>query len=217
MSDRPPVPGPSRGGPPAPGSGPAPVPAPVRLVLVRHGQPTANWSDGPGDAGLDAVGHEQARIMARSLDSFGPASLVTSPLRRTRETAAALEAHRGLVARVEPSVAEIASPAALKTDAGARADWLAAVMAGRWDAAGLDDSVRAWRNAVVAALVGLLNDTIVVTHYVAINVAVGAATADHRVSPVSPAHCSAHHFEVVAGRLRLVTLGAQGATPVTSR
>ncbi len=190
---------------------------PVRLVLVRHGQPTANWSDGPGDAGLDPVGHEQARVMARSLDSFGPAALVTSPLRRTRETAAALESHRRVLARVEPRVAEIASPAALVHDTDARAAWLAAVMAGRWDASELDDDVRAWRDAVVAALVALSSDTIVVTHYVAINVAVGAATADARVSPVRPAHCSAHHFEVVDGCLRLVAMGVQSETTVSSR
>jgi broad specificity phosphatase PhoE len=184
----------------------------TRLVLVRHGRPTTNWSDGPGDAGLDEIGHEQARAMARSLDGFGSADLVTSPLRRTRETAAALEAHRGVVARIEPGVAEIASPADL--DVSARARWLGEIMAGRWADDAVGDDVRAWRDDVVATLVAMASHTIVVTHYVAINVAVSAATGDERVAPVRPAHCSAHHFEVVDGRLHLVALGAQGESTV---
>ena len=39
------------------------------------------------DPGLDPVGFEQARDLAARLGPLGPLPLVTSPLRRTRETA----------------------------------------------------------------------------------------------------------------------------------
>ena len=42
------------------------------------------------DPGLDALGHSQAEAVAQKLASLGPLPILSSPLRRTRETAAPL-------------------------------------------------------------------------------------------------------------------------------
>ena len=57
-------------------------------------------------------------------------------------------------------------------------------------------------------------EAVVVTHFICINVAVGAATGDDRVMSFSPANCSRTTLEVEGGRLRLVELGEQARTVV---
>lgn len=177
-----------------------------RLVLVRHGKAAAGWGEVP-DPGLDDTGRAQAEALADALAPGRPQPVVVSPLRRTRETAAPLEARWGVRARVEPGVGEIARPATARTDSPA---WLAEVMASRWGELGPE--LAAWRRRVVDALLALGEPAVVVTHFVAINVAVGEATGDDRVACFSPANCSRTAVEVVDGRLVLVELGAEAPT-----
>src|SRR5205809_892132 len=101
----------------------------ARVVLVRHGRAAAGWGD-DRDPGLDATGHAQAAAMAERLAPQGPLPLVTSPLRRTRETAAALERTWEVTARVEPAVGEVQSPT---PELDGRVAWLRAFMASTWD------------------------------------------------------------------------------------
>lgn len=184
--------------------------AAVRLTLVRHGEAAAGWGDDP-DPGLSDVGKAQAQAMAAALAPFGPQPVLVSPLRRTRETAAPLEVTWDVRALVEPAVGEIVAPARA-AGLEARSAWLRTAMGGRWSE--LDEEHHAWRDGVVDALVALDTDTVVVTHFVAINVAVGAATGDDRVMVFSPGHCSRTTLEVDDGRLRLVEVGASAATEV---
>ena len=178
------------------------------LVLVRHGRPAAGWDADP-DPGLDPEGVAQAERMAAALAPSGPLPIVVSPKRRTRETAGALERVWGTTATVEPDVGEIPSPT---DDLGARGAWLRGVVRGRWPT--LDPDLRAWRDRVVELLVVLNRDTVVVTHFVAINVAVGAATGDDRVLVFRPDYCSRTVLDVAGGQLRVVELGAEAATAV---
>jgi probable phosphomutase (TIGR03848 family) len=73
------------------------------LVLVRHGRTTANvsgtlagWTPG---VHLDERGQEQAAAVAQRLAGVGLARIVTSPLERCAETAAAIAAVPGPPAR----------------------------------------------------------------------------------------------------------------------
>jgi broad specificity phosphatase PhoE len=176
-----------------------------RLYLVRHGRPAGTFTDA-SDAGLDSAGVAQAEAMAGRLGPLGPLSIVVSPLRRTRETAAPLERRWG-AGRVEPAVGEIPTPAHVALTS--RGAWLRSVMTGTWR--DVDPGLRDWRDRVLGALVTLPQSAVVVTHFVAINAAVGAATADDRVMSFSPDHCSVTVLEVDGGRLRLVERGADGA------
>ena len=135
-----------------------------RIYLIRHGRAAADWGSHL-DPGLDDVGRAQAHAIAARLAPKGPLPLVASPLRRTRETAAALERQWATTARIEPRVGEIPSPIA---DLGARAQWLRGIMQRRWPE--LDEPLQRWRSAVLEALCALSEDTIVVSHYIAVNV-----------------------------------------------
>ena len=177
-----------------------------RLYLVRHGRPAATFADS-ADAGLDDVGLAQAEAMAERLAPLGPLAIVVSPLRRTRETAAPLE-RRWSAARVEPAVGEIPTPSGVPF--ASRGPWLRGVMTRKWSQ--VEPALRQWRDRVLTALATLPASTVVVSHYVAINAAVGAATADDRVISFSPDHCSVTVVDVEAGHLRLVDRGAEGAT-----
>jgi broad specificity phosphatase PhoE len=67
---------------------------------------------------------------------------------------------------------------------------------------------------VVDALVALPRPTLVVTHFVAINVAVLFAEGDDRVVGFAPDNCSVTVLDVEDGRLRLVRRGVERATQV---
>jgi broad specificity phosphatase PhoE len=179
-----------------------------RIYLVRHGKAAAGWG-AHLDPGLDDAGRAQAEEMAKALAPSGPLPLVASPLRRTRETAAALERRWVVAARIEPRVGEIPSPA---EDLAGRAEWLRGVMQRRWPQ--LDATLARWRGAVVEALCAIEEDTCVVSHFIAINVAVGHATGDDRVTSFRPDYCSCTLLEVAAGKLSLIELGAEGSTRV---
>ena len=182
----------------------------TRLYLVRHGRAAAGWGD-HHDPGLDDVGRAQAEAVASSLARTDTVALVTSPLRRTRETAAAFERVWDVEAVVDPAVGEVPSPTA---DLQGREAWLVGVLAGRWR--DVEASLRAWRDGVLAALVAMRDDAVVVTHYVAINTVVGAATGDDRLVCFHPDHCSVTVVEHdgTLSSLRVVELGEQRRTVV---
>ncbi len=181
---------------------------PVKLYLIRHGRASAGFAEAQ-DPGLDEVGRAQAQAIAQELGPLGPLPLVTSPLKRARETAAPFEALWGLQAQVEPDVGEIPSPVA---DLQVRAAWLRQALQGRWS--DLPPAYQKWRDRVVACLQTLKTTTVVITHFVAINAAVGLATGDDRMVCFAPDHCSCTVLELIDGTLRVVKLGRQRATQV---
>ncbi len=77
------------------------------LLLIRHALPErVEGADGPADPVLSVVGHAQARALADWLSVEHVDAVVTSPLRRARETAAPLAAALGCEVEVEDGVAE---------------------------------------------------------------------------------------------------------------
>jgi broad specificity phosphatase PhoE len=151
--------------------------------------------------------------VAETLASIGPLPVLTSPLRRTRETAAALEARWPDCLRVEPRVSEIPSPAAPEGQLADRGRWLARVMSGTWDD-GLSEAVLEWRQCVLTALHEVVSDAVVVTHFVAINAAVGEARGDRRAVVFRPDYCSHTVIDNGGGRLAVVELGRESSTVV---
>lgn len=178
------------------------------IYLVRHGRAAAGW-DADHDPGLDDAGRAQARAVADTLAPLGPLDLIASPMARTRETAVPLARLWNREPRIESRVSEIPSPI---EDLAARGQWLREVMTQEWPA--LDLTLRQWREDVLTALSDIAADTVVVTHFIVINVAVGAATGDDRVIGFRPNHCSVTVLRNDDKRLELVRLGDEGTTRV---
>ncbi len=181
----------------------------TKIYLVRHGKAAAAF-DEDHDPPLDKIGIRQALAMADTLGPLGPMSMVTSPMRRTRETISALEAVWGSPARVEPRVTEVPSPT---EDLGARRTWLTGIMAGNWS----DEAaahLAGWRAALMAAIDEIETDTVVSTHFVAINTIVGLLTDDDRVTIFRPDNCSITRLERRDGKLVVAEMGREVETEV---
>lgn len=160
-----------------------------RLYLVRHGRAAAGWNVDP-DPELDDLGRRQAEDVAKVLQGVGPLAILSSPLRRCQETSRPLAGKWGIEVAIEPRVAEIPSPAGHTLET--RVEWLRAAMAGTWSEVIATDGKRYadYRTNLLAALGELRSDTVVFSHFIAINVVIGAATADDRMVIASLDNCS---------------------------
>ena len=156
------------------------------------------------DPSLDVLGKKQAEDVAQRLQPLGPLAILSSPLARARETAAPLAKFWGREPMIEHAVAEIPSPTDNLDD---RITWLRQFMAGSWTSAAA--SLAAWRQAAITALVSRREDTVIFSHYVALNVAVGAAEGDDRVVVFSPDNCSITVFDIENGMLQVVEKGQE--------
>ena len=176
-----------------------------RITLVRHGKAAAGWED--KDPPLDDTGRAQAESMAKTIGGDAR-PLFVSPLRRTRETAAALERLWGTTAVVEPGVGEVTAP---MDGLDARMGWLRGFLSGTYTDAGVDYT--RWRDSVLDVLRALPDGAVVVTHFVAINVAVGKAWADDRVTCQPVDNCSITTIEIDDNDAwRVVELGVAANT-----
>jgi broad specificity phosphatase PhoE len=82
----------------------------LRLVLIRHGE--TDWNrearyQGHRDTALSEIGRAQAEAAGRLLAGQRLHAVWSSPLRRARETAAAIAAPQGLAVQVEEAFAEM--------------------------------------------------------------------------------------------------------------
>jgi broad specificity phosphatase PhoE len=178
------------------------------IYMVRHGRAAAGFGEDM-DPGLDELGHAQAAAVAQKLHPKGPLPILSSPLRRTQETAVPLAKLWSRTPVIEHAVAEIPSPKGMTLEG--RVQWLRKLMAGSWRA--VTPELAEWREACIAAVAGLSNDTVIFSHYVAINVLAGGATGDDRVVNFSPDNCSVTTFETDGAKLRLIEKG--GEAPLT--
>ncbi len=88
--------------------------APTTLILLRHGVTEHTirklfCGTGGLDPGLNAEGEQQAQRAAAYIKNFGEVdAIVSSPLRRTRETSGFVARELGLDVDIEPGIAEAA-------------------------------------------------------------------------------------------------------------
>jgi broad specificity phosphatase PhoE len=178
------------------------------IYLIRHGEPAASWGAHP-NPGLNKLGARQAFAAAEELAKLGAKRAITSPLARSRETAAPFEKLMETHARIDAGVGEIITPDGI----AGRSAWLQGVMAGTWT--DTDAALGSWRTSVLAAVEQLPDETAVFSHFIAINVIVGLLTGDDRVVVFKPGHASITKLERRGGKLAIVQLGSEAATVVT--
>lgn len=187
----------------------------ARLYLIRHGRPSGAWGGHDDDPGLDEVGQAQARAARDWLLSRPhgerPRLVVSSPLRRCRQTAEPTAEALGVPLEIDPVVGEIPTPRALAGEA--RPAWLREAFQGAWSAIQGDMDYDVWRGDIVASLARRGN-TAVFSHFVAINAAVSRLLGVDEVLAFRPDHASVTVLETDGQTLRLVEKGAEAVTGV---
>lgn len=183
------------------------------LYLIRHGR-VADDSAAPEDPELGAQGLEQARAVARELQArlARPLPILTSPMRRCRETAAPLAELWQAQPMVEPRVIEVPSP-----PGEARQPWLKRALTATWAELEREEQGRQladWRTGVREAVLACREDTVIFSHYVPINHIVGLALRREQVVCFRPDNASVTVIETGAGGIRLVELGHEMTTRV---
>jgi broad specificity phosphatase PhoE len=186
-----------------------------RLYLIRHGNPASTWGGDDDDPGLDDIGRAQAQaardwLLSRP-SAERPQRVVSSPLKRCRETAQPTADALGVTVEIDPLVGEIPTPAALHPTE--RPGWLRQVFQGTWSQIQGDLDYDAWRREMVASLRSR-GDTAVFSHYVAINAVVSHLLGDDRVMHFRPDHTSITVLETDGADLVLVEKGREAATGV---
>ncbi|MEY2568082.1 MAG: hypothetical protein QOE35_2611 [Actinomycetota bacterium] len=79
----------------------------MELLLIRHAEPVRIVdADGPADPPLQERGRRQAELLGAWLSTEPLDTIWSSPLRRARETAAAVASHHGLEAVIDDELAE---------------------------------------------------------------------------------------------------------------
>jgi broad specificity phosphatase PhoE len=179
----------------------------VRIHLVRHGRAAAGW-DRDVDPPLDTVGEAQARSVAERLGPLGPLPIVTSPLRRCQETAAPLAERWDVAPTVETDVAEIPSPPGVAMED--RVAWLRQAMAGSWGELGA--RYTEFRDGALRYVAGCEQDTVIFSHFIAINAVLGSCLGDDRLVIRRLDNTSVTVVETDAGGLRLIEAGHEADT-----
>jgi broad specificity phosphatase PhoE len=189
----------------------------TRVYLIRHGKPRSAWGDegADPDPGLDDVGQTQAQAASDWLVALPaehrPTHVLTSPLKRCRETALPFALALDVEPRVERLVAEIPTPSGLSE--AERGPWLRTAFQQTWAEVPGDIDYADWRTRVARAVAGH-GSAAIFTHFVAINAAVSAATGDERVLSFRPDHASITVFDSDGETLTLVEKGREAETGV---
>ena len=183
----------------------------IQIALVRHGRASGGW-DTALDPDLDDLGRRQAEDVAKNLDQIfvvKEVEIISSPLLRCRQTASAFAKLRVLPVRVCGEVTEIPSPNGVAMDE--RVAWLREVMQGRWS--DLDENYLVFRDRIVEFVRAIERDTVIFSHFVAINAVIGALTNDDRLVIRSLDNCSVTLLECDSkGKLRIVQSGHEADT-----
>ena len=180
-----------------------------RVYLIRHGQAAAGWAENP-DPPLSDVGREQARAVAAYFAGISPLPILSSPLRRARETAQPLADCWGEPVGIEPAFAEIPAPAGLSLQQ--RLGWLLEIREQSWS--DVDDTLRHWRDGILARLAALDGSCLIFTHFMVMNLVAGVANGDDRLVHYQPDNGSVLSLAVQGRCIRIQELGRQAATRV---
>lgn len=176
--------------------------------MVRHGHAAASFTDDL-DPGLNELGRTQATATAEQLTRNQPLQIVSSPLRRARETAAPLAQRLDVDIIIEHRVSEVPSPGLSLHERG---PWLQEVMQGTWE--DQSGALQEWRQELLDYLRSLTRDTAIFTHFVAINAMVSAAEHISNVLVFRPDNGSVTRLDSDGTQIKLLARGDEAATTV---
>jgi len=180
----------------------------TRIYMVRHGRASAGW-DTALDPGLDDLGRAQSVEVADQLQSLQLSDIVTSPLLRCQQTAEPLAHMWNVSPRVNTEVSEIPSPHGVAMSD--RIVWLRNAMQGTWS--DLGQEYVSYRDQITDFVRNIQANTVIFSHFIAINAVVGGVLGDDRLLIRSLDNCSVTIFERdAAGSLSLLQGGHEADT-----
>lgn len=174
----------------------------TRLFLIRHAEPEGQWGGKDADPGLTKTGKVEATAAGERMAVHGRMKIISSPLKRAKETAAGVASIMGGQVQVDPRIGEVAAPPGTSD----RRKWLDETFPWgdqrtmrKW--ASTDPALQQWRQGVLQAATTLTEDAVFVTHYIAINVLVGAAMKSDFTIVCRPEFASITEMIVEDGQL----------------
>lgn len=184
------------------------------LLLIRHAEPVRVEAEtGIADPPLTETGREQARSLTAWLAAEHVDHVVTSPLRRARETAEPVAAHFGLEPEVVDGIAEFDAEAAsyipIEELRANRDPRLLAMAEGRWEELGSMVEPESFRDGAVATVDGIAaahpgKRVAVVCHGAVINVYLGDVIGTPRLLWFEPHYTSVSRVIVSRTGIRTV-------------
>ena len=180
----------------------------VKIYLIRHGRAAEGWGESD-DPGLDSMGREQAVQVSQTLQAINPMPIVSSPMKRARETAEPLAQAWECIPEIDSRFSEILTPEYIPRN---RKAWIKDILSKRWDA--LDTDLQSWRETLLTALCSLTQDTVVFTHFIAINAIAGKAMHDNKVLVFLPDNTSITTVKVAGPAITLLEKGTEMPTIV---
>lgn len=183
----------------------------TRIYMVRHGRAAAGWNEDP-DPALDELGRQQSLRVTSALSARGPLPVVSSPLLRCQQTAFPLATVWKKEVQLEPRVGEIPSPEGYALED--RVTWLRDAMAGTWSeiAEKSGDHYATYRQTITECVTSFETDSVIFSHFIAINAVIGSAMNDDRVVIAHLDNCSVTIFDIQDGKLTLVETGGEADT-----
>ncbi|MBU3917293.1 histidine phosphatase family protein [bacterium] len=178
----------------------------IKIFLVRHGKASSNWDEAL-DPGLDEQGKKQSMDVADSFAAKVPIRIVSSPLRRARETSLPLSDLWNVKSVIDERISEIPTPHEFTNN---RSQWLREVMQGNWP--DQCKKLQDWRDRVVDAIQSYDQDTVVFSHFIAINAIVGEALKKKNVIQFLPDNGSITTITVHHRKISLVEKGEESVT-----
>ena len=179
-----------------------------KIYLVRHGRAAAGWGE-TADPGLDDKGRDQAANAADTLATMSPMTIVSSPMVRAQETAAPLAQAWDCTPEIDPRFSEIPTPKHMPAN---RKAWIKDILSKRWDA--MEAELWSWRKDLLAAVRSLQADTIVFSHFIAINAIAGEALGNSSLVVFLPDNASITLVAVQGPAITLIEKGVEMPTLV---
>lgn len=177
------------------------------LYFVRNGR-TEEGTGFEANPSLDEIGCQQAESVAKQLGFLKRMPVYVSPQNRALETAKPLARSWGATVQVDEDVSLMPLPP--QSPECDRKAWLMRFMKGSWaDAPAVQT---AWRENCLKRLRAMPGDAVIFSHFIVINMVVGAAIGDDRVVVFQPDNGSITIVENDGGKLSLVERGREAAT-----
>lgn len=178
--------------------------------MIRHGEASAKWGAEP-DPGLSKLGFRQAIDVVTKVSPALPADIdvISSPLRRARETAEPLRKALGeKPLTIVDAFREIPVPA---TD-HERAAWFKSVESQSWGQQ--PAMLQQWRASAIERVHAIESNAVIFTHFMVINAIVGSLGKNEEMQVFRPDNCSVTRLVRRGGVLQVSERGREMTTVV---